>query len=189
MNNIPTNLTSVFLLPLLGYSRKMYEPYLVNAYLSHVGLGHWEEGCVFILLKFKGDIFFDRLEKVILSSVNYITDYEPDRNGEFKIYVMDIPLNYKKDYDLFVEGKYSKMSKASKDIILKDCAKGGTTEMILERHPKLVGYITEKIGQPLEGEAEVWSSVQDPNIRKDEVITDEFLQKLYKVKITPNEQF
>jgi hypothetical protein len=175
------NLTTGFALPLLGWKKSMFQPYLVNAYIRHKGLEQFDKDKhLFVLLKWADEEKFKKIQETLENSKFYECTYEPDPNGEFVMFVMAIPEQFEKDYDMFLKGKYSKMSAKAKQLISISAMPGGSIVKILDRSTELKYKMEEKVGQYLPKDAEVWSSIEDEKYKDQQIFDEEKLADFYK---------
>jgi hypothetical protein len=158
------NLTTALALPLLGWKKAMYKPYLVNAYIKHEGIDRFDKNHLFVLLKWEANEDYKKVEKVLTSSKFCASYYSPDRDGNLMMFVMKVPKSLREDYYKFLDGQYSKMSKRAKNIIMESSVPGGKIYRILYKEKSLKEEMEEKVGQPLDDSLEVYSSVQDINL-------------------------
>ena len=166
------NLTTNFALPLLGWRKSMFEPYLVNTYILHEGIEHFQTDHIFVLLKESMDEKYKKLESTIIAHRSHVSQYYVDDKNEYTMHVFKFVDEVLPDYHLFLEGKYSKMSAGAKALIQKSSKIGGVNYKILSRHVSLATLQANKTGVPLEEGAEVWSWIQDANNIKNELFTD-----------------
>tara|TARA_R110002020_G_scaffold235_11_gene1324 strand:- start:16361 stop:16948 length:588 start_codon:yes stop_codon:yes gene_type:complete len=148
-----------FLLPLTGYSRVDLKPYLVNVYLGDTSLLDWdlESPDIFILMKYNGAMHFYNLEKEIEKNKNFNTSYSLF-NGRYIMFVFTLN-EFKKDYNLFLEGKYSKLSRPAKVRLMKDRSIKSAIPFILDKGVSLRKYWEEKLDAQLPENSEVWPIV------------------------------
>lgn len=115
------NVSTIFLLPATGIALKMREYFLkfgfVNTYISSDI--SYPFPCLYILFqpeKFdKGTLgFFNELEK----EKNFIESF--DFNDNKVVFVFRIPKKFDRDYNIFLRGKYSKMSRAFMELFPKE---------------------------------------------------------------------
>ena len=178
MNKEKYNWTTSFALPLLGWIRSMYEPYLINAYIKHEGIVHFTEDHLFVLLKEGIDAKYKDLENTIINHKSHITQYYVDESEEYSMHVFKFVNELIPDYKLFLEGKYSKMSEGAKQLIKINSKSGGTNWKVLSKNPSLRKYQEERIGQSLDPEAEVWPTIFDSKRISKEVFTSELFEKI-----------
>jgi len=172
------NLTTSFLLPLLGWRRQVYQPYLVNAYIRHEGVPHFTKDHLFVLLDWSDEDRFKKLDSVLSSHESHVSTYEPDKEGLFVMHVFkfrDIVLD---DYRKFLEGKYSQISPQSKRLILTSAKANGTTDKILRKSSELKEYQEDKMGSKLSTEDEVWPCIDDMHTYHKEVFHEGLLMDI-----------
>jgi len=169
------NLTTSFLLPLLGWRRSVYQPYLVNAYIRHEGVPHFTEGHLFVLLEWNDSDRFNKLEAVITKHESHVSTYEPDEKGEYVMHVFKLRDMVLDDYHKFLNGKYSQISSHSKKLILTSAKTNGTTDKILRRSAELKEYQEDKMGSKLSSEDEVWPCIDDMHTYHKEVFHEGLL--------------
>ncbi len=172
------NLTTNFALPLLGWSRSIYEPHLINAYIRHEGVKHFTENHIFILLKWSDDERFKKLDKALNDHKSHVSTYEPDAKGNYVMHVLKVGDKMLEDYNKFLSGKYSRMSPKAKKLILVSSAVGGVTSKILERHSSLKEVQEAKMGVFLSDEDEVWPCIDDMNTYHKEVFHEAVLEEI-----------
>jgi hypothetical protein len=170
------NLTTYFGLPLLGWNKAMYEPFLINTYIKH-DLVEGYEDCVFILMEWSDDSKFKKVEDILTKHKSHQAQYDVDSDGKYVMFIHKIPDKYIVDYRLYLDGKYSQMSKNAKNLVKASSIIGETIHQILNKDKKLWKHYNRKCG-PLEEDAEVWPCVADENILKNEVFTEETFNKL-----------
>jgi len=172
------NLTTSFALPLLGWKKSSYEPYLINAYIRHEEIEHFRTDHLFVLLKESTEERFKKLEEVLIRHKSHISYYALDEAEEYAMHVFKFVPEVLPDYRLFIEGKYSKISKGAQALIKKSSKEGGTVHNILNRSNSLKNYQEKRMGIKLDKDAEVWSSILDPNKIDKEVFTNELFEKI-----------
>ena len=72
---------------------------------------------IFLLYQFSGDITFSRFEKEVEYGKHFVKSYDVDKYQVMKVF--SVPDKYKKEYDLFMDSKYSKFSESYKNKILE----------------------------------------------------------------------
>ena len=109
------NKSSLFLLPMLGGTRRlfMYDKLFMNAFIN---VDQYEK-CIGLLYRFSGDTIFLKFEQALKKFRNFKDTFDP--SPYFVMFVFDVPTDYIKDYELFIEGKYSKFSPNYKSRILE----------------------------------------------------------------------
>ncbi len=178
MKNRVYNLTTTFALPLLGWSRSNYQPYLINAYVKHEHVDHFTENHIFVLLKWSDDEKFKELEKVLTDHKTHVSTYEPDDKGNYVIHVFKVGERMLPDYKSFLSGKYSRMSPRAKKLIMISSKIGGVTSKILEKDSSLKEVQEAKMGVFLSDEDEVWPCIDDMSIYHKEVFHETVLDEI-----------
>lgn len=109
------NKSSLFLLPMLGGTRRlfMYDKLFVNAFINV----EQYERCIGLLYRFSGDTMFLKFEQALKKFRNFKDTFDP--SPYFVMFVFDVPADYLRDYELFIKGKYSKLSPNYKSKILE----------------------------------------------------------------------
>jgi hypothetical protein len=107
--------SSLFLLPMLGGTRRlfMYNKLFVNAFIA----AEQHEDCIVLLYRFSGDTIFLKFEQALKQFNSFKDTFDP--SPYFVIFVFDVPDSYKAQYDLYVNGKYSKFSPEFKSRIME----------------------------------------------------------------------
>jgi hypothetical protein len=172
MNKLKYTKTATFIFPLLEIPRIFfqcnicypngglkYSTRFLNAYLKDENIVHYNDNThVFLLLRNYRDIEFNNFYNTLTSFPNYVDDYEKD---EFLISVFSIPDSTKVDFELILDGKYSKISKESRKLILGNHFyhnKPITIPLILNKDNSLKMLWEEKLNASI-GEQEVWSKI------------------------------
>lgn len=103
-----------FIVPFLGISPQTIDKYCLNAYFGDTSqpnlINH-----VFLLFEYYDDPLNQRLIKEITSLPDYESSYQPSES--LIMYIFRIPDRFQKDYELFKQSKYSKISEESKKVI------------------------------------------------------------------------
>jgi hypothetical protein len=140
------------------------------------------DGNIFVLYKFSGKQEFLAYEENMKTHDLYVTAYDPDESH--LMMVLKVPQQHKKDFDLLIESKYSKVSEGYKNRIL-------TFHAISKNHPVAdVLYKTEAAFRKLEDELEN-SIPRDQEVSSKLDKAREFYNNTYKIMsvIKPNEEF
>lgn len=156
---VQTTKTTDFILPLLGYPKNVYEPFLVNAYLNSLEVKNTEDYTIQILLRFYSSSSFDSLERKILSLENFKDSYELF-GGKFIMYIVSLPEWSHNDFDMILNGRYSKISDIGKNLICQGRAPNSSMPKVLKKCPSLKEYWEEKLSNPRSAvdlrDQEVW---------------------------------
>ena len=109
------NKSSLFLLPMLGGTRRlfMYDKLFMNAFINVDQYNN----CIGLLYRFSGDTVFLKFEQALKKFRSFKDTFDP--SPYFVMFVFDVPVSYMEDYQLFIEGKYSKFSPNYKSKILE----------------------------------------------------------------------
>jgi hypothetical protein len=149
---LPTK-TGLFLLPALGKSKDYLKmnSYYVNAYLDHT------HEFICIMYRFTGTQTYKEFEKSISTDPLCVSHLE---HGKYHVvYIFKIPLQFKEDVLSFVEGKYSKFSKALKGRIQKFYGREDSKPMIdvINRSKDLKKKLEDYLELPLPVNSELAS--------------------------------
>lgn len=116
--------------------------------------------------------FFESFESIYLINNIFYSDFY--MTEKYRIYIFDLS-HYGKDYDKFLQGKYSKLSDKTKEIIDTYFSKKTPTKLL--HHPKIHAYlypnkeiymrIAEEIGEKYETIAEVKEILNKPDLEKE----------------------
>lgn len=162
------NCTTIFLLPSVGHTRQnLLKHGFLAAYLDDVNHEiHYEEA-IYMLFKPEDTLAFQKfLENEYKKASLILEDY--DYEGGYVIVVYRIHEKYLPEYQLFLEGKYSKFSQGyinmfPTDILVED-SRGLTTMSkslhyhIFNRTKEIKEYWEKKVGQSIPDDMELWSS-------------------------------
>lgn len=179
--NIPKTLFLCNIKSVTGYT-KITNRFL-NAYIGDKNINKYNENHVFLLLRNYRDVNFDSFYKELTSLHNYVEDYEVNN---CLIAIFSIPENFKKDYDLLIKGKYSKISKEAREIIIKNCycslppPQPTLLNMIFEKAPILREHWELQLSGENQyislGDSEVW-----PIINEKDILSKEIYNKYSKI--------
>ena len=150
-----------FILPLTGYSKRSFHPYLVNAYLGDVHLLDWDEESIdiFVLLKYSTNMAFYNLEKRLEKDEHFKTSYSLFK-GTYIMFVFTLEPTFNDDFKKFLKGKYSKFSNPAKIRIMRDRSIQSPMPFILRKDKEYRKYWEEKLDAVLPPESEVWPIVE-----------------------------
>lgn len=172
------NLTTRMVMPLLGWDLAIFKPYIHNAYMRHKEIDRFRTGHVFVLLRWSSADRYNKLIDVITDSKFHVSNYDLDTEGTYVMHVFRIPEQMKKDYDLIMEGQYSKISKFALNLILQSNKAGDEVDHILRRDDELRQKIEDELDIDLPKTAEVYSRFDDEEVLKREEFSKEKLQEL-----------
>lgn len=186
--------TSVFLFPLLDIPISLFnkangKSRLVNCFLYDQKIKHYRENHIFLVIDNYQDVQFSEFEKKLENHDNFITSYDILK-GKYSIKVFSIPKDKIEDYKLFLEGKYSKISDASKSLILNcEFKSKGFLNMIFSKADEAKKAIEEVIGEKLPSDAEVYGIYNLNNEILNINRIDELSKMIKKKSIDENKEF
>jgi len=167
LKDVKATKTTDFMLPLFGFTKNYYSPFLINAYLGDNDTGGIAPEQILILLSnHRMDLRYVRIEDTIKSLAEYV-DYYDVLDSRMTLFVLNIPDEYINEYHYFVQGKYSKFSEAAQVKIVKGRSPDSSMPYIFKKDPVLKNYWETKLNSELEKQAEVW-----PILTPDEEIFD-----------------
>lgn len=156
------NCTTIFLLPGIGHHRQELLQYgFISAYLDDIEHEVHHEDCIYTLFKPDNMILFQEFLKVEYRSSPVVEDY--DYEGGYIVVVYKFPDKFMTEYNLCLEGKYSKFSSEYKKLFPDKIKteKGMTNSLqhrIFNRTEDIKKYWEKKIGEKLPADMELWSS-------------------------------
>jgi hypothetical protein len=179
---VKPNKTLDFIFPLIGYSKAELAPLLVNAYLGDVDLYDWDLASpdVFILMRYRGDLNWIKLEKRFEEDKNFKTSYSL-YDGRYIMFVFTIASKFINDFNKVLKGKYSELSDPAKILIMRHRSPRSSMSKILVKDKSLKEYWENKIQSPLPNNSEVWPILE----RKDELFDKRDFKKLMNVVELP----
>jgi hypothetical protein len=109
------NRTSTYILPCFNTSKEnlYYDSYFINSYIEDSK----EPKFVYLLYRYFNDVSFNMLEKTIKDNKNFVNSI--DLTPEYVAYKFLIPINFREDVNIFLEGQYSKLSLELKKLIIR----------------------------------------------------------------------
>ena len=148
--------TTDFMLPLLGFTKNYYTPFLINAYLGDVDLNGYEENKLFILLSnHKMNLQHAKIEDTLKSAEGF-EDYYDILDSRCTMFVFSITETNLEAYKHFMAGKYSLFPEEAIVQICKGRSETSSMPHIFLKDTVLKLYWEEKTGAVLPPEAEVW---------------------------------
>jgi hypothetical protein len=118
------NHSTQFVLPLLGFPKTFYGKHLCDTYLTdstvHLDLPHDHLYVLFSPKKvLRGEKDYFRLEDAIVQMPTFVTKYRVgEEYGEFYMAVFEIPEEYRREFRLFKEGRYTLFGENARKAIL-----------------------------------------------------------------------
>lgn len=156
LSTIKATKTTDFILPLFGFTKKYYEPYLVNAYLGDVDINGYEEYKIYLVLSNHNmDTKHARIENSIKDLPEFV-DYYDVLDGKMSVFILNIPEEFRVDYIHFMNGKYSLFSEQAQIKVLKGRSETSSMPHIFKKSVELKKYWENKSGSEIPESAEVW---------------------------------
>jgi len=197
--------TATFLFPLTTIPKSLFECNIrdvfgrtkfttrfVNAFSSSTCINKYqgEPGLIFIVTKQYQDVGFEAFYTTITSFPNYVDDYD---DSGYLVFIFKILEEHQKDYELILNGKYSKISQQSKKLILGNnffTGKAFTLPLILNKSEALKTSWEDRLSTPTSpaflGDQEVWPIIDSV----EEVLTSAVMKNIAVTsKLTPSGEF
>jgi len=197
--------TATFLFPLTTIPKSLFECNIrdvfgrtkfttrfVNAFSSSTCINKYQEepGLIFIVTKQYQDVGFEAFYTTITSFPNYVDDYD---DAGYLVFIFRIPEENQKDYELILNGKYSKISQQSKKLILGNnffTGKAFTLPLILNKSEALKTSWEDRLSLPSSpavlGDQEVWPIIDSV----EEVLTPDVMKTIALTsKLAPSGEF
>lgn len=158
----PKTKATSFILPMLGLANEYYGSCMVNCYIGDVFKPELKDK-IFLLFKFSNTRYFANLEAELQNMPEFHSSYSC--GNEQEMFVFNVPKMYKKDYQLFKEGQYSKLSDVLKKETLRLNRLGPESNIwgAFTKSDRLRKIQEERIGEQLPKDAEV-ISLPDMNV-------------------------
>tara|TARA_R110002050_G_scaffold57294_1_gene128630 strand:+ start:1091 stop:1834 length:744 start_codon:yes stop_codon:yes gene_type:complete len=155
------NKSSIFVMPMLSGNRNLFfwNQLFLNCFIATED----NKECIVLLFRFSSDPLFIKFEKALTEFRTFIKKEDP--HPGFVYFVFNIPKNYYKDYQKFINGKYSELSKLYKINLLEfhnfdvDSLVGKVIFQSLERKKEL----EKKLGCELDENSELLSIIDIEN--------------------------
>lgn len=164
MKKKPYNKTADFLLPLVGKPCNVWELYLENAYLGDKNVQDFHKYHVYALFKWNGSTDYTDLLKELSDLDSYRGDYIM-YDGNYEMYIFELPEEFHYDYRQFLIGRYSCLSDEAKKLLLVNRSPQSSMKRILYKCSSLRSYWNKALAdvdgkRELDiGESEVWPIV------------------------------
>lgn len=150
-------LSRLFIYPMLKLPHS-FDYFVHSTYINHEDFGGLLDPHIYIIMKFRLDganINFEDLERIIQDHIDYVTQYDINK-GSYICFVFKIPEIYINDYLIFIDGKYSLLSKDYQQYL----SGNNTTSIyykVFNKDSELRKSWEDKIGEKLDKNAEVLS--------------------------------
>jgi len=189
VKNQDKTLSTLFLLPVLGLTKEHSRKFgLINAYIKVKEHEPRDKYSIYLIYKVPPDRqedFKDYIDYNLADNPNFNWEIESSftNNDDIKGLLFTIPEKFKKDYDLFLEGKYSKLSKEfkamfpdTKNIYDENGNKEGREytiyHHIFNKTEWLRDFMERKYGaENIEPDMELWDK---PDIEKETFYIDKY---------------
>jgi len=165
--------TSVFLVPALTIGKEKLERNgFIDGFLDDISHEIHYENSIYILFKPHDLEVFQHFLASERERITILDDYDYE---EYVVVVYNIPTKYLSDYQLFLEGKYSKLSEDFKNLFTKTSEEGRPTLQweVFERTERLKSYWEKELDITLEEDQELWGA---PDMSK-EILDIEQIKK------------
>ena len=149
--------SSTFIMPMLSGNRKLFfwNKLFVNCFIKTDEY----DNCIALLYRWSADPLFIKFEKALSTFKYFRKRYDP--SPDYVMFVFDIPKQHIKDFDKFINGKYSELSKLYKIDILDfhNLEVNGEVGQILFKSPRRKKILEKKIGAILNHDSELLSII------------------------------
>lgn len=167
---IKKNITSIFMVPTIKAPKDALRANgFINGYIKDETGENDYEGCIYLLFQPQNiDKFREFLDGEYERTKDIIEDYDYD--GGFVVVVYKLNLDFKNDYNLIKQGKYSKTSEKFKlefPKVVKIVKQGLSKDeislqyRIFNRTQDLVDFWEEKLGIRFDNNMEVWDGFDE----------------------------
>lgn len=141
--------------PGLGYIGSRY----VNTYLWNVN-AKTPDYTLSVVHRNINDTRFQAFEDTLESLANFVESYDIlDTNYGVKVF--ELPSLFRREYDLFLDGSYSRFSRDAKEIVLQEAPLSSvfSTKIndIFTKNPNLKAYQEGRMGVTITPDMELWS--------------------------------
>ena len=153
--------SSMFLLPMLGGDRNLYfwNQLFVNAFIAT----EEDKDCIALLYRFSSNPLFSKFEKALTQFRSFRRKIEP--NDGFVLFIFNVPTAQRRNYNKFINGKYSKFSRLFK-VNLLEFHKYDVESLIgqvIFKSEKRKLNLENKLGCSLDPESELLSIINIEN--------------------------
>jgi hypothetical protein len=156
-----SNISELFILPVLGIPKHLLlQNSFINCYLFNEEEDIKYENCLYLLFKPKNMEWFNNfVASEEDRGANILEEY--DYGGIYTMLVYNIPEKFRKDVDVVLQGKYSKVSKEYKDMFPKLISDGvkeslGLAWCVLHKKEYIKKYWEEELDMIFPVENEYW---------------------------------
>lgn len=130
-NNITSNKTTIFLLPIFGYARSYYTDKFIGMYLEGLDTKNPRVACVF------ENVDDEDLTMHIykLANTHYFDESIVDDSNKEVVLFLKVESKYKEDLNKLINGQYSEFSTLYKDLLIKHYGVGTNTKFLNDERP------------------------------------------------------
>lgn len=189
---IKKNVTSIFMVPTLKIEKgKLASNGFINAYIKDSRKEDVYDGCIYLLFHPDNlDAFREFLDTEYERTKDVIEDY--DYEDGYVVVVYKLNPEFKDDFELVRQGKYSKTSESFQKQfprvvkIVKDGLRKDEISLqirIFNKTPDLIDFWEEKLGIVFNNDYEVWEGFHQEN----EVLNLDDVKKKFNNKIKEHE--
>jgi hypothetical protein len=211
MKDVKYTKTATFIFPLLEvpkelftcdirdiFGRAKFNNRFINAYLYDSNVVKYNSDrlnkFVFIVVRNYRDKNFDTFYSTIIAMGSYVDDYNLD---EVLVFIMKIPENNLKDFNLIMKGAYSQISAEAKKLILSNSffsGKAYTLPLILNKAEVLKNSWEERLSAISDDyvspgnlyDQEVWPII---DLEKEIFDKNVLISLSHKINLLPSEEF
>ena len=166
----PQNVSTMFLTPLLGFTKDEYlfDSYLVNTYYDiSETISKQFKGCLYLLYKFSTSDTFLQFEKKIKEHPLFVTILDPTHGHT--VVVMKLPDDFSQDVEHIMNGNYSLLSSRCQNRIIKFHKQDVSNSPFIDifnksEHRRL--ELSKKFGYDIPKNSELYDK---PEIRKEKL--------------------
>lgn len=175
-----TNTSTLFVLPLLFETRELasyiemingnYTGYLVNCYVDCDFIQMKDGYSVMLLLKFSKSSRFKAQEEYFINHQQFVNKYDVSTN--YVAYEFSIPDEYRQDFLMIMNGRYSLLSSKCINKIIRfhgSSIEATILNKVLTRHPDLVKDYEERLGLKMDG-MELWSKINEDDVLSKDIL-------------------
>lgn len=155
-----------FAMPLLNISKSTLNKRVINAYIHDEEFEDDSSYRLFLVHSNYQDIEFKEWEESLLNHKDLVASYDIN-DTSYGVKVFDIPQYFHKDFDLFMQGKYSEMSLEAQKLVEKFHL-DPFYKQVFTKDRKRKEYVESIIGESI-GKQEVYSipNIQDETLDKE----------------------
>jgi hypothetical protein len=171
------NTATMFVLPLVFENKDIAAyiqnntGYLLNCFIDCDFIIKKDNYSIFVLMKFSKSERYKLHEEYFLSMPTFVN--KEDISEKYVVYEFSIPVNLRKDFNLLLNGKYSKISKFAKNMILGfhgASVEGNMVDKIINKSPELLRYYADKLDVSFEDLDELYKKFDYRDVLTQELL-------------------